>query len=85
MQNEEGEGLSPFFIPHSSFCIRKEGVTDGARTRDVQDHNLALYQLSYGHRVFGEAANMRCSARTVNADARRGTDRVAYRIYHRPL
>ena len=24
-------------------------VTDGARTRDVQDHNLALYQLSYGH------------------------------------
>ncbi len=27
-----------------------ERVTDGARTRDVQDHNLALYQLSYGHR-----------------------------------
>ena len=26
-------------------------VTDGTRTRDVQDHNLALYQLSYGHRV----------------------------------
>jgi hypothetical protein len=25
-------------------------VTDGTRTRDVQDHNLALYQLSYGHR-----------------------------------
>jgi hypothetical protein len=25
-------------------------VTDGIRTRDVQDHNLALYQLSYGHR-----------------------------------
>ena len=24
-------------------------VTDGARTRDVQDHNLALYQLSYSH------------------------------------
>ena len=24
-------------------------VTDGTRTRDVQDHNLALYQLSYGH------------------------------------
>ncbi len=24
-------------------------VTDGARTRDIQDHNLALYQLSYGH------------------------------------
>jgi hypothetical protein len=26
-------------------------VTDGTRTRDVQDHNLALCQLSYGHRV----------------------------------
>ena len=25
-------------------------MTDGTRTRDVQDHNLALYQLSYGHR-----------------------------------
>jgi hypothetical protein len=24
-------------------------VTDGARTRDIEDHNLALYQLSYGH------------------------------------
>src|ERR1700712_2516346 len=27
------------------------GVTDGARPRDIQDHNLALYQLSYGHHV----------------------------------
>lgn len=26
------------------------GVTDGARTRDNQNHNLGLYQLSYGHR-----------------------------------
>jgi hypothetical protein len=25
------------------------GVTDGARTRDNQNHNLGLYQLSYGH------------------------------------
>jgi hypothetical protein len=23
------------------------GANDGARTRDIQDHNLALYQLSY--------------------------------------
>ncbi len=23
------------------------GASDGARTRDIQDHNLALYQLSY--------------------------------------
>ena len=27
------------------------GVSDGARTRDTQDHNLVLYQLSYTHRV----------------------------------
>ena len=26
-------------------------VTDGTRTRDVQDHNLALYQLSYSHQM----------------------------------
>ena len=26
---------------------RKPGANDGARTRDIQDHNLALYQLSY--------------------------------------
>ena len=25
------------------------GVSDGARTRDPQDHNLVLYQLSYAH------------------------------------
>ena len=25
-------------------------MTDGARTRDNQNHNLGLYQLSYGHR-----------------------------------
>jgi hypothetical protein len=27
-----------------------EWVIDGARTRDIQDHNLALYQLSYDRR-----------------------------------
>ena len=39
---------SPFSIQQSSFSNRFR-VTDGTRTRDVQDHNLALYQLSYGH------------------------------------
>jgi hypothetical protein len=24
-------------------------VTDGTRTRDIQDHNLTLYQLNYSH------------------------------------
>jgi hypothetical protein len=28
-------------------------VINGVRTRDIQDHNLALYQLSYDHRVSG--------------------------------
>jgi hypothetical protein len=27
------------------------GADDGARTRDIQDHNLALYQLSYDRRA----------------------------------
>ena len=26
------------------------GATNGTRTRDIQDHNLALYHLSYGRR-----------------------------------
>ena len=25
------------------------GVSDGTRTRDIQDHNLTLYQLNYTH------------------------------------
>ncbi len=25
------------------------GVSDGARTRDIPDHNRVLYQLSYAH------------------------------------
>ena len=39
---------------HSSFCLLPSSldfrVIDGTRTRDIQDHNLALYQLSYDHR-----------------------------------
>ncbi len=31
-------------------------VTDGARTRDIQIHNLVLYQLNYGHHAAAEAA-----------------------------
>ena len=30
------------------------GVTEGTRTPDIQDHNLALYQLSYGHHAVGQ-------------------------------
>ena len=38
--------MSSFIVPISSFRGR---VTDGTRTRDNKNHNLALYQLSYGH------------------------------------
>ena len=30
----------------------KNGVADGTRTHDNQNHNLALYQLNYGHHKF---------------------------------
>ena len=30
---------------------KKIWVTDGARTRDIKLHKLALYQLSYGHQA----------------------------------
>ena len=35
------------------------GVTDGARTRDIQYHKLALYQLNYGHHVGRQCATSR--------------------------
>ena len=31
-------------------------MTDGARTRDIQYHKLALYQLNYGHHVGRQCA-----------------------------
>ena len=42
--------------PLSRMCkclMRNEsyGVADGARTHDNQNHNLALYQLNYGHHM----------------------------------
>src|SRR3712207_8406248 len=47
------------------------GVSDGARTRDTQDHNLVLYQLSYTHHVSRTAARQRVV---------RGTDRKSTRL-----
>jgi hypothetical protein len=32
------------------------GVSDGTRTRDIRDHNAALYQLSYTHHVLAHSA-----------------------------
>ena len=36
--------------PMCLFLNALNGVTDGARTHDNQNHNLGLYQLSYSHR-----------------------------------
>ena len=49
MQNQDR--TNPVFVLHSAFIALRSAkrVTDGTRTRDVQDHNLALYQLSYGY------------------------------------
>ncbi len=33
----------------SDLCPLTCGVSDGTRTRDIQDHNLTLYQLNYTH------------------------------------
>jgi len=35
--------------PELLTCCFLFGVSDGIRTRDIQDHNLALCQLSYAH------------------------------------
>lgn len=34
---------------YSGESTRRSGVIDGTRTRNRQDHNLSLYQLSYDH------------------------------------
>ena len=43
-----GDGKGPVSRLTRAF---PRGVSDGARTRDTQDHNLVLYQLSYTHHV----------------------------------
>lgn len=42
------------------------GVSDGARTRDVLDHNQVLYQLSYTHHAptNGQPATSETAAQT---------------------
>ncbi len=34
--------------------LEVDGVIDGTRTRDNQNHNLGLYQLSYDHQPDGQ-------------------------------
>jgi hypothetical protein len=41
-----------FEILANKITKTRTGVNDGARTRDIPDHNRMLYQLSYIHHVF---------------------------------
>ena len=62
--------VAPALLPHSTAPTArlgpkdaeagelKHGVGDGIRTRDVQIHSLALYQLSYTHRNCGTGRPM---------------------------
>lgn len=52
MSGAQRQIRSEKFIERSTGEGKKEGagVDDGARTRDSQNHNLELYQLSYIHR-----------------------------------
>ena len=43
----------------------KEGVTDGARTRDLRSHNPMLYQLSYGHHAHPDSTSEKAPGKTV--------------------
>ncbi len=36
---------------------KEKWAIDGARTRDIQDHNLALYQLSYDRHMYRRGRN----------------------------
>ena len=42
------------------------GADDGARTRDIQDHNLALYQLSYDRREAHVSTRLRARSQDPN-------------------
>lgn len=67
--------LSRKLLDHPPPSGRQEdGVTDGTRTRDSQNHNLELYQLSYGHQQADQANK---SA----AQVKRADQRVEVRIY----
>ncbi len=40
---------TPDYLLAGQALGQKSGVSDGARTRDISDHNRVLYQLSYAH------------------------------------
>ena len=55
-EKSEGKPVEPITgaarePPLCFFMSSLIGVGDGIRTRDVQSHSLALYQLSYTHHI----------------------------------
>ena len=71
----QGHRLPPSTPSAGSFGLRElrgngaalpVGASDGTRTRDIQDHNLALYQLSYTRHT-RRSRDLRERARAVNA------------------
>ena len=79
-------------ISPKGWLDRRDGVTDGARTRDNRYHKPGLYQLSYGHRLSAHAQNSRERAdRHVGDQPARGsgailaTPRPRVNLLHRPL
>ena len=44
-ERHQALNLRSLGLKHPLTC----GVSDGTRTRDIQDHNLTLYQLNYTH------------------------------------
>ena len=57
-------------FPDSVVPIVAPGVSDGARTRDILDHNQVLYQLSYTHHASGPNAVSRTMLRSVKCTGR---------------
>ena len=50
-------------------------VTDADRTRDIESHNLMLYQLSYGHqKKVREGVPLRYGARRARNDEKRSAN-----------
>ena len=49
-------------------------MTDGTRTRDIQDHNLELYQLSYGHHQNKASRRFRSDVNLIFTRSRKGVN-----------
>jgi signal transduction histidine kinase len=58
--------------------VLKDGVADGTRTRDNQNHNLGLYQLSYDHHPAGKLG---WAAGSVNSKSRRPAGNPIIHLY----